>query len=195
MDRPNITAVVLAGGRGRRMGGLDKGLIDLAGKPMIEHILTAIAPQCETIIINANRHIERYAEYGYPVLKDELDDFQGPLAGFATGLKHATTPLVLTLPCDAPFVPDDLVQRMVVALQQAESDIAVAHDGNRLQPVYALIKTRLAANLKEFLAKGGRKIDRWYALNNTTQVNFSDVRKMFDNINTPDQQQTMEHIQ
>jgi len=195
MDMPNITAVILAGGRGRRMGGLDKGLIDLAGKPMIEHILTAIAPQCETIIINANRHIERYAEYGYPVLKDELDDFQGPLAGFATALEHATTPLVLTLPCDAPFVPNDLVQRMALAMQQAESDITVTHDGDRLQPVYALIKTSLTTNLKEFLAKGERKIDRWYALNNTTQVNFSDVRKMFDNINTPEQQQTMKHIQ
>jgi molybdenum cofactor guanylyltransferase len=195
MDKPAVTAVILAGGRGKRMGGLDKGLINFAGKPMIEHILTAISPQCDVIIINANRHIEHYEKYKHRVLADELNDFQGPLAGFSIALEQATTPLIMTLPCDAPLLPDDLVSRMIVAMQEADSDIAVAHDGDRLQPVYALIKTRLSAGLKKFLSSGERKIDRWYALNHTTQVDFSDIQQVFKNINTPEQQKEIQQME
>ncbi|TNF97609.1 MAG: molybdenum cofactor guanylyltransferase [Gammaproteobacteria bacterium] len=188
MDKQNVTAVILAGGRGRRMGGLDKGLIDFAGKPMIEHILAAITPQCDAVIINANRNVERYIAYDHPVLTDELNDYQGPLAGFAIALEHATTPLIVTVPCDAPVIPNDLVNRLFSTMQSSNADIAVAHDGDRLQPVYALIKKELTTSLKEFLDSGDRKIDRWYALNRTVYADFSDIPQIFQNINTPEQQ-------
>jgi molybdenum cofactor guanylyltransferase len=187
MSHPDVTALVLAGGRGQRMGGTDKGLIELSGKPMIEHILERLEPQCDHIIINANRNVDRYAVYGHPVLRDSLGDYQGPLAGFSTGLKHAKTPFIMTLPCDAPDLPADLVERMLTTMNERQADIAVAHDGERMQPVYALIKTALHENLDQFLASGDRKIDRWYALNNTVTVDFSDVRDIFRNVNTPEQ--------
>lgn len=190
--KSDITAVILAGGRGRRMGGLDKGLMNFAGKPMIEHTLTAITPQCQAVIINANRNIERYAQYKHPVLSDESCDFQGPLAGFAIAMENANTSLLVTIPCDAPVIPDDLVERLLTAMHKTDADIAVAHDGDRLQPVYALIKTELQTNLKDFLDSGDRKIDLWYAQNNMTTVDFSDIRQVFKNINTPEQQQTLD---
>ena len=179
MINQEVTALVLAGGRGRRMGGADKGLIELQGKPIIEHILEALEPQCDHIIINANRNIDRYAVYGHPVLADSLDDYQGPLAGFATGMKHAKTKYVITLPCDAPDLPHDLVRRMMQTLNDQKAEIAVAHDGERMQPVYALIRTSLLNNLDSFLQSGDRKIDRWYAQNNTVTVDFSDVPHIF----------------
>ena len=194
MSHPDVTALVLAGGRGQRMGGTDKGLIELSGKPMIEHILERLEPQCDHIIINANRNVDRYAVYGHPVLRDSLGDYQGPLAGFSTGLKHAKTPFIVTLPCDAPDLPADLVERMLTVMNERQADITVAHDGERMQPVYALIKTALHENLDQFLASGDRKIDRWYALNNTVTVDFSDVRDIFRNINTPEQINAMSDI-
>ncbi|MBL4712893.1 MAG: molybdenum cofactor guanylyltransferase [Gammaproteobacteria bacterium] len=192
ITKSNITTVILAGGRGRRMGGLDKGLMIFAGKPMIEHTLAAMKPQCQAIIINANRNIEHYTKYNHPVLSDDSNDFQGPLAGFAIALENATTPLIVTVPCDAPIIPDDLVERLLTALQKTDADIAVAHDGERLQPVYALIKTDLSANLNDFLSRGDRKIDLWYAQNNMVLVDFSDIQHVFKNINTPDQQKMMD---
>lgn len=190
--KSDITAVILAGGRGRRMGGLDKGLMNFAGKPMIEHTLAAITPQCQAVIINANRNIERYAQYKHPVLSDESGDFQGPLAGFAIAMENANTSLLVTIPCDAPVIPDDLVDRLLATMHKTDADIAVAHDGERLQPVYALIKTELQTNLKAFLSRGDRKIDLWYAQNNMATVDFSDIRQVFKNINTPEQQQTLD---
>ena len=194
MNHPDVTALVLAGGRGQRMGGTDKGLIELSGKPMIEHILERLEPQCDHIIINANRNVDRYAVYGHPVLRDSLGDYQGPLAGFSTGLKHAKTPFIMTLPCDAPDLPADLVERMLTVMNGQQADITVAHDGERMQPVYALIKTALHENLDQFLASGDRKIDRWYAMNNTVTVDFSDMRDIFRNVNTPEQINAMSDI-
>ncbi len=194
MNHPDVTALVLAGGRGQRMGGTDKGLIELSGKPMIEHILERLEPQCDHIIINANRNVDRYAVYGHPVLRDSLGDYQGPLAGFSTGLKHAKTPFIMTLPCDAPDLPADLVERMLTVMNGQQADITVAHDGERMQPVYALIKTALHENLDQFLASGDRKIDRWYAMNNTVTVDFSDMWDIFRNVNTPEQINAMSDI-
>ena len=194
MNHPDVTALVLAGGRGQRMGGTDKGLIELSGKPMIEHILERLEPQCDHIIINANRNVDRYVVYGHPVLRDSLGDYQGPLAGFSTGLKHAKTPFIMTLPCDAPDLPADLVERMLTVMNGQQADITVAHDGERMQPVYALIKTALHENLDQFLASGDRKIDRWYAMNNTVTVDFSDMRDIFRNVNTPEQINAMSDI-
>ena len=188
----NITAVILAGGQGRRINNADKGLIHVNNKPIIELVLEAIESQCSHVLINANRNIDIYETYNYPVICDTLNDFQGPLAGFYVAMIHSTTPLIITLPCDAPRVPKDLVERMERSMQEAKADIAVAHDGERLQPVYALLKTSLAASLHDFLNTGQRKIDRWYATQTVVEVDFSDVREDFKNINTIEQQQEIQ---
>jgi len=186
ITQAQVTAVILAGGMGRRMGGQDKGQLEFHGHPLIEFILDAIRPQVDSILINANRHQQEYASYGYPVLGDLLEGYQGPLAGFAAGLSASTTPYIVTLPCDGPLLAPDLVARLLNAINRDEADIAVAHDGKRLQPVYALIPKRLLPDLENFLARGDRKIDRWYAQHSMALADFSDTPQMFMNINTPE---------
>lgn len=192
MKKSDVTAVILAGGRGRRMGGLDKGLIPFLGQPIIEHTLAAITPQCGAVIINANRNIDVYSQYNHPVISDQSNDFQGPLAGFAIAMEHSSSLLIATIPCDAPIIPKGLIQRLLTVLNDVNADIAVAHDGIRLQPVYALIKTQLLGGLQEFITQGNRKIDLWYAQNNMVEVDFSDIPYAFKNINTPEQKIEME---
>jgi molybdopterin-guanine dinucleotide biosynthesis protein A len=191
IDKHTITAVVLAGGRGKRLGGKDKGLISFEGKPLIEYILAAISPQANAVIINANRNLIRYADYGYPVISDNMADFQGPLAGFAAALSACSTDYIVTLPCDGPYVPADLVARLVTAREANHAEIAVAHDGQRMQPVYALIPRSLLASLQGFLDAGDRKIDLWYASHDTALADFSDVTETFFNINTEDDRAAM----
>ena len=188
----NITAVVLAGGRGRRFEGRDKGLIEFKQCPIIEHVIGAIAPQVSGIMINANRSEKTYAEYGYPVIGDELSGYQGPLAGFATAMKRAITPYILVLPCDGPYVSADFALRMARALEAEEADIAVAHDGERMQPVHALIRVDLLPSLNRFLESGERKIDRWYALHRVARADFSDSPDIFKNINTLEELKALE---
>ncbi|MEW8459778.1 MAG: molybdenum cofactor guanylyltransferase MobA [Candidatus Thiodiazotropha endolucinida] len=182
--QPAVTAVILAGGRGRRMGGEDTGLIELNGRPLVQHVISAIQPQVATILINANRNQERYAAFGYPVIADSLLDYQGPLAGFIAALQAVETEDMLTLPCDGPLVPPDLVARLYEARQSAGADIAVAHDGDRLQPVYALIPKRLADSLQHYLDRGDRKIDLWYEEHRVAHADFSDIPRTFINVNT-----------
>ncbi len=186
---PSVSAVILAGGQARRMGGQDKGLITIADEPMIAHVLRAIQSQVSAIAINANRHAEAYASFGHPVIADQLADFQGPLAGMAAGLEWCPSDYLLTLPCDGPLLPDDLVMRLQGALSDA--DVAVAHDGTRLQPVYALIHKRCLPSLQAFLAEGGRKIDRWYACLDQRSADLSDQQTLFVNVNTPEDQAAM----
>jgi molybdopterin-guanine dinucleotide biosynthesis protein A len=186
MSEPKITAVILAGGKARRMGGEDKGLIDLDGRPLIEHVLERIRPQVTQVVINANRNLERYAAFGHPVISDTLSDFQGPLAGFLAVMQQIDSDFIVTLPCDGPCLPDNLVERLRQAQQTAGADIAVAHDGDRMQPVYALIATRLQPSLEAYLQSGERKIDWWYAKHHTVNVDFSDAPETFLNINTPE---------
>lgn len=183
--RPSITAVILAGGRATRMGGQDKGLVELAGRPMIEHVLTALAPQVERVIINANRNLERYTAYGWPVVPDAETGFLGPLAGLAAGLSAADTPLVLTAPCDSPLLAHDLVARLYSALEAEGAELAVPFDGERLQPVFALVRRELQTSLAAYLGGGDRKIDRWFARHRLAQVNFSDRPETFVNVNDP----------
>ncbi|MEW8027098.1 MAG: molybdenum cofactor guanylyltransferase MobA [Candidatus Thiodiazotropha sp.] len=182
--RPAVTAVILAGGRGRRMGGEDKGLIELNGKPLVQHVISAIQPQVAAILINANRNQARYAAFGYPVIADSLLDYQGPLAGFIAAMQSVETEDMLTLPCDGPLVPNDLVERLYEARQATGADIAVAHDGDRLQPVYALIPKRLAESLQRYLDRGDRKIDLWYEEHRVAHADFSDIPRTFINVNT-----------
>ena len=183
-EKNNITAVILAGGRGSRLGGQDKGMLELNGRPLIEYILDAVTPQVKTVIINANRNHQFYAGYGYPVVSDDIKNFQGPLAGFAAALSACTTNFIMTLPCDGPSVPADLAHRLCKAVIDNEAEIAVAHDGQRLQPVYALMPCSLLASLLAFLDAGDRKIDLWYSQHKVALADFSDVIDSFFNINT-----------
>jgi len=187
LTKHDVTAVILAGGKGRRMDGEDKGLVELAGRPLIEYVIEAIEPQVETVLLNANRNLDHYSLYGYPVITDSLSDFQGPLAGFISALRSATTSHIVTLPCDGPFISGDLVERLVAAISTAGAEIAVAHDGDRMQPVYSLIPTSLSDSLAAFLDTGERKIDRWYSQHEVALADFSDCPESFRNINTAEQ--------
>jgi molybdopterin-guanine dinucleotide biosynthesis protein A len=177
-----ISGIVLAGGLGRRMGGVDKGLQPLRGKPMVGWVLARFRSQVDEILINANQNLEIYGAFGYRVVRDEIGGFAGPLAGLHAGLSAATYPLVATVPCDSPFLPADLVSRLKDAL--GEKDLAVARTGEQPHPVFVLLKTSLRRNLETFLTQGGRKIDAWYASLDTVEVSFDDEADAFRNINT-----------
>lgn len=180
---PSITGLVLAGGLGRRMGGVDKGLQLLQGRPMVEHVIARLRPQVDAILINANQNLDRYAEFGCPLVPDEIGGFAGPLAGLHAGLKAANSPLVVTAPCDSPFLPTDLVARLAAARAAVDADLAVAKTGDQAHPVFALVATRVLPNLTAYLAGGDRKVDLWFAGIKTVEVPFED-EAAFYNINT-----------
>ncbi len=195
IDTSAITAVILAGGQGRRMGGMDKGLLEFDGRPLIEILLDKLRRQSVAVLINANRNQALYAGYGHPVVSDELEEYQGPLAGFASAMRAATTDYILTLPCDSPLLVDDYVARFISAQADNGATVNVAFDGERLQPVHALMRVDLLPSLRAFLDRGERKIDRWYAEHDFARVDFSDCADMFRNINTPDDKQALEAAQ
>lgn len=179
-----VTGLVLAGGLGRRMGGVDKGLVELDGKPMVAHVLARLAPQVDCVLINANQNIDRYAAFGPPVVPDRIGGFAGPLAGLHAGLSAASTPLLVTVPCDSPFLPLDLVARLRTALEAEQAQIAVARTGDQAQPVFSLVRRDVLDDLAQFLGGGGRKIDAWYARLKVVEVAFDDEAESFANINT-----------
>lgn len=192
---PHSTALLLAGGRATRMGGVDKGLVSLCGRPLAAHVLDALRAQADALLVNANRNAARYAELlaaaGLPaeraataVLGDQLSDFQGPLAGMAAGLAHCRPGLLFTCPCDSPFVPTDMLARMRKALLAADAEIAVARDADYLQPVFSLLRSDLRDDLQAFLGGGERKIVRWFFRHRVVEVDFSDRPDAFVNINT-----------
>ena len=189
-----ISGLVLAGGLARRMGGIDKGLVVLAGKPMIEHVLAGLAPQVGRVLINANRNLEQYGGYGYEVVSDTLEGYLGPLAGALSALEVIDTEFLLTVPCDSPLVAPDLAGRMYVALQLRQADLAVAHDGRRLQPVFLLLKRGLTADLEAYLASGERKIDRWFARYRVAEADLSHRPDSFINVNEPEDKQRLEAL-
>ena len=182
-----VTGLVLAGGRARRMAGQDKGLIELAGRPMVHWVVQRLVPQTASVLISANRNFERYADMGFEIIRDVDDDFLGPLAGMSAGLTRSATPWLVTVPCDSPLLVADLVVRLSAAIPEKGIGIAVAHDGNRLQPVFSLIHRDLASDLVDFLHSGGRKIDLWLDRHVWARVDFSDHPDMFLNINTPEE--------
>jgi len=190
----NITGLVLAGGRGTRMDGLDKGLVLLDGKPMVAHVIARLAPQVHSLIINANRNQDSYAAFGHPVWADEQPDFAGPLAGLQAGLHRCTSPYLVTAPCDSPYLPHDLVQHLAQALASADTDLAVASTSEdhyltiQPQPVFMLLKTSLLTDLNDYLQGGGRKIETWYRRLNYCETLFTDS-DAFRNINTREQLQ------
>lgn len=190
--RADITGVVLAGGRGQRMGGVDKGLMPLADKPMVEHVLAALAPQVATVVVNANRNLDQYAAFGYRVAADPIGDYYGPLAGMAGAMEIAATKYVLTVPCDSPFMACDLVARLYQALRQEHAEIGVAHDGERMHPVFALLQRDLLPSLYEYLQSGERKIDRWFARHKVAIAYFADEPETFINVNDPEERAAVE---
>lgn len=183
---------MLAGGAGQRMGGEDKGLLKLKGKPLVEWVLTRIQTQVDEILISANRNLDTYVTFGYPVLPDKTEGFAGPLAGIARGLLDAKHELILSTPCDTPFLPDDLVARLRLALEQAGADMAIPIVGANPQYAICLMQRHVGANLAAFLAKGGHRVQEWQAELKCTQVDFTDAAPFFVNLNRPEQLSALE---
>lgn len=188
IERSDITGLILAGGLGRRMStdgqGTNKAFTLFDGRPMIEHVIERMRPQVGNLMLNANQDLSRFEALGLPVVSDQIEGFAGPLAGLHSGLSVATTPWLVTCPCDTPFIPADLVDRLADALADGRDDLAVACTGDQAHPVFALVNCRLLENLTEFLSSGGRKIDAWYAPLRVVQVDFGDEGP-FRNLNTP----------
>lgn len=183
-----ITALILAGGRGSRMGGVDKGLQTLDGEPLVQHALRRIAPQVGAVMISANRHAEVYRSYGLPVLADADTDYPGPLAGFLAGLTHCRTDWMVTVPCDTPRFPEDLVATLAAAAGGARAVVAVTEEAGerQRQSVFCLLRADLRVELAAYLAEGERKIERWLERQGCVDVLFDDAGAFF-NANTIDE--------
>jgi molybdenum cofactor guanylyltransferase len=183
-----ISAVILSGGRATRMNGVDKGLVMLQQKPLIAHVIERLKPQVDEILINANREIEQYEALGLPILQDEnvefLESYIGPLAGFSLGLQHATHDYVLTVPCDSPLLPLDLVERLYNGMAAARMDIACAGSDGNTHPVFCLMKKSVLPSLLAYIESGERKVSTWQKSQKYVEVDFSDCNDAFVNLNT-----------
>ncbi len=184
IDRSRITGLVLAGGRGARMGSVDKGLVPFHGRPLVEHAIERLAPQVGALVISANRHVDRYAAWSHPVVRDAGDGHDGPLAGLLAGLRTATTEFVAVVPCDAPFFPHDLVARLADRLDDDAVDACVA-SADRLHPVFCVVRTRAACALDRAFVGGERRVTGWLAGVRHRPVSFAD-ESAFRNLNTVD---------
>jgi molybdopterin-guanine dinucleotide biosynthesis protein A len=181
-----VTGVVLAGGRASRMQGMDKGLVKLDGVALIEYVIEAVKPQVDRLLINANRNVEQYGAYGYPVIRDSVADYQGPLAGILTALEKIDTDLLLCVPCDSPWLPADLQQRLQISMCEHDAEISCVTDGKRLHPVFALLKRSLRKDLANYIHGGGRAVHRWFESRRLSLVDFSQMPELFVNLNTQD---------
>jgi molybdopterin-guanine dinucleotide biosynthesis protein A len=200
IDKQDVTGVILAGGRGSRMGGADKGLQNFRGMPLAMYTLLRLGPQVGEVMVNANRNLAAYESFGVPVWPDVISDYSGPLAGFLTGMERCETPYMVTVPCDTPLFPQDLVARLAEAMEREDADIAMAaareeDPGSesgassqvRAQPVFSLLRRELMESLVRFTHGGGRKIDAWTAQHKTVLVPFDregDDPSAFFNANT-----------
>lgn len=180
----NISAIILAGGQANRMGGAGKGLVPLQNKPLVQHVIERLTSQVDEILINANREIERYEAFDLPILQDEHANFIGPLAGFALGLKHSQHDYLLTVPCDSPLLPGDLVDRLMKALLDKSADIAVAKSAGDTHPVFCLMKKSVMPSLLAYIDQGERKVSAWQKSLSYIEVEFNDVSEAFVNLNT-----------
>jgi len=181
-----ISAIILSGGRATRMNGVDKGLVLLQQKPLIQHVIDRLTPQVDEILINANREITQYQTFGYLVLQDEVEDFLGPLAGFSLGLQHAKHDYLLTVPCDSPLLSLDLVQRLMAGLIENNADVAVAvaSSDDSAHPVFCLCRKSVLPSLMDYLQQGERRVSTWQKSQKYIDVDFSDVADAFINLNT-----------
>lgn len=183
-DSP-CSAIVLAGGRATRLGGVDKALVNFAGRPLLAHVLDRLKPQVDDIVINCNRNEETMAGFGYPLIRDQQTDYAGPLAGIAAALPFCRHDTVLVVPCDTPFLPSDLHKRLFAELS-SDKDLVIAHDGKRLQPLFMLLRQRLVKSLNDYLAAGNRKVEIWCMLQKVVIARFENPRA-FVNLNTPEE--------
>jgi molybdopterin-guanine dinucleotide biosynthesis protein A len=194
IDPQDITGLILCGGRGSRMGGVDKGLQNHLGMPLAVHALLRLQLQVGHVLINANRNLAAYESMGVPVWPDPMADYPGPLAGWLAGLEHCETPYLLTVPCDTPNFPQDLAVRLAQALEAEDADIAMAasmEEGRlQVQPVFCLLKSSLIESLVAYLDSGQRKIDKWTALHRCATVVFDDAAAFF-NANTAEDLRTL----
>jgi molybdenum cofactor guanylyltransferase len=179
-----ISSIILSGGRATRMNGADKGLVLLKNKSLIAHVIERLKPQADKIFINANREIATYEAFGLPVLQDENAEFIGPLAGFSLGLQHAKHEFVLTVPCDSPLLPLNLVERLYSGMTASRMDIAVASSDGDTHPVFCLMKKNVLPSLTEYIASGERKVSTWQKSQKYIEVDFSDCSDTFTNLNT-----------
>jgi molybdenum cofactor guanylyltransferase len=189
-----ISAIILSGGRAIRMNGVDKGLVVLQQKPLIAHVIARLKPQVDEVFINANREITAYEAFGLPVLRDENDEFIGPLAGFSLGLQHAKNDYILTVPCDSPLLPLDLAERLYKSMLESRMDIAVASIAGDTHPVFCLMKKSILPSLLEYLSSGERKVSAWQKSQKYVEVDFSDCSDAFTNLNTFEDLKALEVI-
>lgn len=186
-----MTGLILAGGAGRRLGNIDKGLAPVGGRPLVARVLERLVPQVDEILISANRNLDRYRAFGYPVLTDSIFEtdggLAGPLAGLHAGLRAARHPWVLTAPCDSPRLPADLAERLLEAAVRAGADLAVARAGGRTHPVFSLCRRALLPQLAAFLEAGGRKLGAWHGTLKVSEADFDDEAEAFANLNTPEE--------
>lgn len=183
-SRTKVAGVVLAGGRAMRMSNQDKGLVNFKGRPMLSYAIAALTPIVDSVFINANRNIDQYRQFGWPVISDQSDSFDGPLAGVLSAMMHADADVLVVIPCDSPFIKAEHLQKLLLARDENNADVAVAFDGIRLHPVFFAIKTTLQASLQDYLADGQRKVAGWLERQNLVTVDFSGDPKIFSNINT-----------
>ncbi len=191
---PAVTGLILAGGKGSRMGGVDKGLQSFRGRRLVDHVYERLAPQVGGVIINANQNHDEYRSFGVRVVSDAIGDFAGPLAGLHAGLSVSKRPFLASVPCDSPFLPEDLVERLYQRLDDAGAEIAVAKTGDQPHPVFSLMRRGVLDHLADFLKEGGRKIDAWYATLTVVEVTFDDEAEAFSNINTREELHTWEKV-
>jgi len=185
--KDEITGVILAGGRARRMGGVDKGLVLFKGKPLIEHVIKAFEPQVSNLLLNVNRNYEKYKNYGLEIVSDEMEDYCGPLAGMSSALNKIDTPYLATAPCDTPFISKNIVENLSLSMLNEKTEISVAHNGDRLQPVFCMMKKTMITSINNYLKKGGRKIDHWFNQHSVSVVDLSGNPECFKNFNSKDE--------
>lgn len=193
-DRSAITGIVLAGGLARRMGGLDKGLVQYRGRPLVAYALEVLRAVAGHLLINANRNAERYAAFGCPVIPDATGSYDGPLAGVLAGLRAAQTPYVLTLPVDAPLMTAVVLRRLIATLLEHDADVCVPSDGTRLQPVIMLARQNLQVSLEAYLTGGGRKVEDWLVGGRLAIADCSDQPTAFANLNSPEDVSLLERL-
>ncbi len=180
----SVTGLILAGGKGSRMGGVDKGLQNFRGRRLVDHVYERFAPQVGGVVINANQNHEEYKTFGVRVVSDAIGGYAGPLAGVHAGLSVSKRPFLASVPCDSPFLPADLIERLYRRIDETGAELAVAKTGEQPHPVFSLMRRGVLDHLADFLKGGGRKIDAWYATLNVVEVAFDDEAEAFSNFNT-----------
>jgi molybdopterin-guanine dinucleotide biosynthesis protein A len=190
----SVTGLILAGGKGSRMGGADKGLQAFRGRRLVDHVYERLAPQVGGVIINANQNHDEYRTFGVRVVSDAIGGYAGPLAGLHAGLSVSKRPFLASVPCDSPFLPADLIERLYQRIDETGAELAVAKTGEQPHPVFSLMRRSVLDHLADFLKEGGRKIDAWYATLNVVEVGFDDEAEAFSNINTREELQTWENV-